>query len=189
MIEIKRGWKIIVLDIESTGLRADYAHVVCAVAYDYRNNTTKTFRIDDYPKHLSKPDKYLVEDIIRHINKFDVLVTWNGTNFDKKFLNTRAFLNCSKGTGGWIKEIANRDIIFFARHKLLIASRKLQFAGQIILGKTAKTFTTPKIWFALMRQEKWAINKMVHHCRMDVLDTTRLYKKFLPYLSKDMKKK
>ena len=189
MIEIKKGWKIAVLDIESTGLKADYAHVICAVVHNYTDKTTKTFRIDDYPDHPTKPDKHLVEDIIEHINTFDVLVTWNGTNFDKKFLNTRAFLNKSKGKNKWIKEIANRDIIFFARHKLLIASRKLQFAGQIILEKSTKTFTTPKIWFALQRNKRWAINKMVNHCRCDVRDTTALYRRFLPYLSKDLKKK
>lgn len=186
MIEIKKGWKIAVLDLESTGLKADYAHVVCAVVHDYTNKTTRTFRIDNYPEHLTKPDKYLVEDIIGYINTFDVLVTWNGTNFDKKFLNTRSFLN---GSRIWIKEIANRDIIFFARHRLLIASRKLQFASQVILGKSAKTFTTPKIWYALLRGKKWAIDRMVAHCRYDVADTTRLYKKFLPFLSRDLKKK
>mgnify|MGYP001600492329 FL=1 len=186
MIEIIKKWSILVLDIETSGLRADYAHVICAVAWDYNTGKIKTFRIDAYPEHPSMPDKYLVEEIIEHVNKYDVLVTWNGTNFDKKFLNTRAFLN---GSRKMIKAIANRDIIYFARHRLLVASRKIKFVGEIVLGKSTKTFTTPKIWFALMRGKKWAIDKMVHHCRCDVRDTARLYKRFLPYLSQDLKKK
>lgn len=183
MIEIKKGLKICTLDIESTGLKADYAKIMCVVIKEYIHRGSKkgkvwTIRIDDKKNPDKHSDKWIVQETYKVLSEFDVLVTWNGTYFDRKFLKTRAFLHGMKPALPMI----HRDLCIFAR-TFLFGSRKLKFQAAVILGKTDKTFTTPKVWFALMRHEKWALDFMVAHCRYDVSDTEKLYRKYLPFLN------
>ena len=185
MIEIKRKWRIVTFDIETTGLNADYSHMICCVIKEY-NGSSFTYRIDN-PKYGDKfNDKKLVEDVVNKLNQYDVIVSWNGTMFDKTYINTRLLINRSKVL---LTPKYNRDLIFPARFKFRLASRRLKYVGQVVLGKTNKTFTTPFVWGALVRGEEWAIDFMVEHCRKDVLDTERLYKRFLPFLSENLKRK
>ena len=185
MIEIMKGLKIAIVDIETTGLKADYADVICVVIKEYKGREW-TVRIDDKRNPDSTSDKWVVEETFRILKNFDVLVTWNGTRFDKPFLNTRAFLN---GMRKMLHPMFNRDLIYPARHKFLFGSRRLKFVAAVVLGKTDKTFTKPKTWKALVRHERWAIDFMVDHCRKDVSDTEKLYTEFLPYLSEKMERR
>lgn len=182
MIEHKKKYRVAIVDIESTGLRADYAKVMCVVIKEYlhrqKGGRTWTIRIDSKDNPNPYSDKWVVSETFRILKDFDVLVTWNGVRFDKKFLNTRALIHKMPK----LHPMFNRDLCNAAMN-FLFASRKLKFQASVLLGKTDKTFTTPKVWDALVRHEKWAIDFMVAHCRFDVKDTEKLYKRYLPYLS------
>ena len=186
LIELERKWPICVFDIETTDLRADYGYVTTVCIYDYLKKKMFTYRIDDKRNPDKKNDRWVVEQAINKLNEFEVHVDYNGSMFDKPFLHTRSLLT---GLDMLIKPCYNRDLLYPARHKFRLSSRRLQYVERILFNVTTKTFTTPALKNAIIRGEKYALDFTVNHCRKDVLSTARLYTKFMPYLTNNLKRK
>ena len=181
MIEIIKGLNIATYDIETTDLNAIYGHLLCACVKPY-NKPVKTFRIDDKRNHTLKSDRWVVEQTIKELNKYDVLVGWYTTRFDRPFLNTRALIHRI----GLIKPHYSRDLIYFSRFRLKMISNKLKFVHMNLFGKTNKTVITPQIKDDAIRREKYALDFIVRHCQIDVRETEDLYSVFLPHLGKKL---
>ena len=126
-----------------------------------------------------------MEQIVKELSKYDLLVGWNIIEFDRPFLNTRAIMNGISSVGPHYK----RDLIYTSRGQFRFPSNKLKNVHMNILKKTKKTFTTPEIKFAAIRGEKWALDFIAKHCEIDVKETEDLYIQFQPYLSKKLIKK
>ena len=185
--EIRRRLRIGILDIETTSLRGDYGGMlVCAVIKDYWTGKNWTVRIDDKNNPDIQSDRWVCQELVNRIrDKYDLLVTWNGTMFDLRFIDTR----CYKNWLPLLPPIYHRDILWHARSKLVIRSRSLVVVHGYLFGQSSKTQITEKVWGAMLLRKKWAIDYMVHHCRIDVKETLDIYKVFLPNLSKTLKKR
>lgn len=184
MIEIEKKLKIATYDIETSDLNAVYGHVFC-VCIKPLNGSIKTFRIDDRRNPNFKSDRWVVEQTIKELNKYDVLVGWNSTVFDRPFLEARAFI---QGTVH-INPHISRDLIYFSKSRLALLSNKLKYVHKNIIGKTDKTEISPKIKDDAIRREKYALDFIVRHCKIDVSETEDLYKIFLPFLGKKLVRK
>lgn len=171
-----RPIKIGIFDIESTGLEAYFDSVLCACIIE-PNGKLKTIRLNP---RIGDEDKSLVRNIIRELNTYDLLVGWYSSGFDFKFLNTRALIHNLKPPDRNYR----RDLCFVSRGNLQLRNNKLATVNQSLFGNSSKTFIYPKARRAAMRGEKWAIDFYVNHCRADVRDTLRTYKKFMPLLGK-----
>ena len=126
------------------------------------------------------------EELVDKIRRdYDVLVTWNGTMFDLRFIDTRCYKN-------WLpilSPIYHRDILWHARSKLIIRSRRLNVVHEYLFGTSCKTGITEKVWAGMLARKKWAIDYMVNHCRIDVKETLDIYKVFLPNLSNKLRRR
>lgn len=80
--------KVCVLDIETTGLSADNSHFVIGGLLSIGNDGEAQFMqyfVEDLAEEKTVLAKYLEE-----VSKHDVVLTYNGRNFDLPFLLTRA---------------------------------------------------------------------------------------------------
>lgn|SRR3990167_6103775 len=184
--EIKRKLKICILDIETTSLRGDYGGmIICAVLRSYPSGKSWSIRIDDPENPDVRSDKWIVKKLVEKINEQDMLVTWNGSMFDLRFIDTR----CYKHKLPLMKAIFHRDILYHARSKLMIRSRRLNVVHDFLFGGSNKTSLTEQVWEGMLCREKWAISYMVSHCIIDCRETANIYEVFLPNLSEKLRKR
>lgn len=184
--EINRRLNIAVLDIETTDLDANYGYVLCAVVKKYAGPMW-TFRIDSntFNGELIGDDRKLIRELVSKLKEFDVIVTWNGNRFDMPFINTKLIRYGLKPLG--LKYY--RDLCAIARARFRTSNNRLRTWGNFLLGASRKTFTTSRIRLDAIRGKKYALDFIVNHCRIDVEETERLYKKMLPFLNPDLKRR
>lgn len=174
--------KAAILDIESTGLKADWGFMICAclkeVKADSLNGKIHTFRSDNYKSQWT--DEKLTKDLVEKMNEFDLIIHWYGSMFDIPFINSRALRH------GLTPPARNfrRDLCFVSRGSLALTSNGLANVSRFMLGKTGKTRTDYDMWLGAMRGQKKATDYIVDHCEKDVIETEKLYKKFQPILGK-----
>lgn len=179
-----RPIRIAILDIETSGLDADFGYVMCACLKrvnekNLRGKTT-TIRIDD-PKNPDQfNDKWVVKKLIDEMNRYDLIVHWYGSRFDIPFINTRALLHKLRPP---VKNF-RRDLCFVARGIGKLKNNRLATWGRFLFGKSGKTFLSPQVWLQAMRNNKESLDYVVYHCEKDVLETERIYKKFMPMMGK-----
>lgn len=182
--DFNKGLSIGVLDIETTGFNADYCYCFCVCIYDPINNKMHTFRIDD-PKNPDKEsDRWVVKEAIKCMNSFDLIVGWYSSRFDIPFLNSRALkfrLN---------PPVRNfrRDLCFNARGSLKLRNNKLFTVGQFLFGQSGKTVINPKIWNDAIRGKRPALNYVVKHCELDVIETAKIYRRMLPLIGRRLRR-
>lgn len=181
---IKEGLKVAVLDIESTGLQADYGYVLAAclkeVNSDNLQGTIHTLRIDDKDNPNKSSDEWILKNLITRMDSYDLIITWYGSGFDIPFINSRAL------RWGLRPPVRNfrRDLYYVARANGRLRSNKLVVWDQFLNGKALKTPITSDIWNLAIRGDKKALDYIVKHCELDVLSTEKMYKKFMPLLGK-----
>ena len=181
--DLDKGLRVGVFDIETTNLKADYGYMLCICVNELfadGSHCIHTLRIDD-PRNPDKGnDKWLIRETVKLLNKFDLLVGWNTSGFDFKFVNSRAMKFRILPPARKFR----RDLLFISRGNLQLRNNRLLTVDEFLNGKALKTFTTPKIHVASIRGEKWALDFIVKHCELDVISTEKVYKRFMPILGK-----
>jgi len=182
--DFERGFKKIgILDIESTGLRADFGYMICVcikTVWEHSlNGPIWTVRIDD-PRNKQKNDRWLTRELVKQMNTYDLLLGWNSSQFDFKFINSRGLVN---GVAPAIKQ-HRRDLLYIARANFRFRNNRLTTWSELVSGNDQKTKLTPKVHMGVLRFERWAINNIVKHCKIDVRETEKVYKTLIPYMGK-----
>lgn len=182
--DFHKGISIGVLDIESSGLNADFGYVFCVCIYDPINKVIHTFRIDDPRNPDPKSDRWVIREAIKCMNKFDLLVGWYSSRFDFPFINTRAMKHRIKPP---VKNF-RRDLWMTSRAYLKLRNNRLFTVGQFLFGVSGKNALNPTIWNGAIRGEKPALDYVVGHCERDVVETAKVYKRLLPLISKRLRR-
>lgn len=185
MIEITQGLKVVVFDIETTDLDAYFGQIVCCT-FKPLGRKPFTIRIDSKQNPNKNSDKWVVEQILNTLEKYDVCVGWYSQIFDKRFINTRSLLN---GIGRPFPPIKHRDLCLISRAKFNVRGNSLKMWSTRLRGSSDKTVTTPNMKRALIRLEPKAMKFIVDHCVIDVIETEQNYEAMLPYLSKKLERK
>lgn len=185
MIELTQGLRIVTFDIETTDLDAYFGQIVCCT-FKPLGKKPFTIRIDSKKNPNKRSDKWVVEQILDTLERYDVCVGWYSQIFDKRFINTRSLLN---GVNRPFPLIKHRDLCLIARAKFATRGNSLKMWSNRLRGYSDKTVTTPDIKRALIRLEPKAMNFVVEHCIIDVRETEANYEAMLPYLSKKLEKK
>jgi uncharacterized protein YprB with RNaseH-like and TPR domain len=156
-----------VLDIETTNLSADYGIVMCAAVLPGGNGSAPTiFRGDAYPgwRRKRSDDSKLLQELVKHLEEFDIWIAHCGARFDIPFLRTRLIR--------WnLPPLANRkliDPVLLARNKLRMSYNSLkQIANH--LGCNSKTELLGELWLqAALDGSTEAMDAIVQHCVEDV---------------------
>lgn len=182
-IDLMRLGKAAIFDIESTSLDAQYGLLLCVsikqVNADDTKGKTVTIRIDD-PRNKGGvfDDRWVVRETIKELNKYDLLVGWFSSRFDIPFLNTKAIQYKMLPP----QRNFRRDLCFVSRFSLKLKNNRLATVGKWLFGESGKTFLDWAVWLKAQRGDKKAIGYIVRHCEKDVLETEKVYKRFIPLL-------
>lgn len=180
-----RKLRIGIIDIETTNLNPEYGYITCVCIKDVNANNMKgkihTFRIDDKRNPDKGSDKWIVEQTIKAIGEYDLLCHWYGSRFDFPFINSRALIHKMPLMG---RGTFRRDLCFVSRSNFNFGNNRLRTIGRVCFGRTGKTVITPDFFINAIRGEKKAIDYIVYHCEKDVIETEKIYKRFMPVLGK-----
>lgn len=183
---IRKGLKVGVLDIESTDLCTDvddHGYILCAciktVNADDMNGPIWKTRIDDKRNTGGLfNDKFVVRELVKKMNSFDLILTWYGSIFDIPMINTRALRH------RLLPPVRNfrRDLCFVSRGSLKLTNNRLATVDEFLNGKAMKTRLKRRIWDNAFRGDRKAIAYIVDHCDKDVIGTEKNYKRMMPLL-------
>ena len=174
--------KIGFLDIETSGLKANYSYMISYCILD--DKTDKIFSGVINKKDLSGTiDKRIVGDCIDDMKRFDKIVGFNSTNFDLPFLRTRA-LYWGLDFPGY-GELTHRDAYYMGKSKLCMTSKGQASVSSLIVGKTEKTHINPFEWAKASLGNKKFLKIVLDHNERDVRDLKKVYYGLLKFVRRD----
>lgn len=188
--DFHKDLRIGVWDIETTNLGADFGYIMCICVMDAHTKEIRTVRIDDPRNPDKNSDKWVVQEGLKMLNEYELLVGWYTAKFDRNFVQSRAVMHGLKPlrNGSYWKVEYWRDLWYTSKFRLRLRSNRLAVVSQFLFGKTIKNAITEKVWNGAIRGEKKALDYVVHHCELDVRETLRVYKRLLPLISKRLRK-
>lgn len=178
-----RDARILFFDIEATSLEASFGHVLC-FGYKYAGDKkTRVISVDDFPTPAAgqEPDANLlpaVHDLLT--NKADIIVSYFGKEYDRKFLNTRMLMVGLKPLPPLRSE--HVDLYFTARSNLKLHSGRLQGLSESLGCPLSKTPVRADTWRRAMRGDAKAMAYVIDHCKLDVDILEWCYMKLRPFI-------
>jgi len=157
-IKLREGY----LDIEASGLKANFD-----VMYSWALKPRGESKIlSDVIKPWSMAgEKRIVSSLIRAMNKFDRVYTYNGTLYDLPFIRTRALrhgLNPQE-----YMQIYHTDLYFVAKSRLSLHRKALAVVAHA-LNVPGKTDIDPRHWEAAIFGDPAALKEIHRHNLGDV---------------------
>lgn len=175
--------RILIFDIEATSLNASFGHVL-AFGYKYLGSPAgaRVLSIQDFPARKSEePDARLLRRVHKIIqDEADILVTYYGKEYDRKFLNTRMLLSGLPPLPPLSSE--HVDLYFTARGNLKLHSNRLQAVSETLGCPWSKSPVRADVWRKAMRGDKAALAYVIEHCRLDVNILEWAYLKLRPFV-------
>lgn len=180
--------RIAAVDIETTDLKALMGGVLCcsfhpiALSPEYtRKLKPYTLRLDD--KKYRNPtdwedDSLLITAVAREIEKYELIVTWNGKMFDIPFLKAKL----AEYGEGPIATKWHLDAMWIVRNGMRIGSSKLINVQKFLNLGEQKTEITWKDWRKAGRGVRGSMNVVVEHCEADVKVLAEAYWRLLPFV-------
>lgn len=173
--------KVLFFDIESTHLKANFGYCIC-FGYKYLGEKkAKVLSITQHPGRHVTDDSVLmqkVHDILT--NHADIIVSFYGKEFDRKFLNTRMMY---AGLGPLPPlSYEHVDLYYTARANLALHSNRLASVAEAVGCPLKKTELKPTLWVQAMAGDRDARRYIEEHCIRDVDVLEYCYKKLRPYI-------
>lgn len=170
--------RILIWDIETRGLQADYGSILCIGWKWLDEKAVHVKSIHDIPGKHPLDDTELVRWFIAEVwNKADIAVGWYSTGHDEPFLLTRAIVHGLHPAAN----VTHLDLwgkvwkrFKFSRNSLDNVSRHL--------GIGEKYYSPPQDFERVLWGDKAAMKRIVKHCRVDVELTEKAYLKFRSFI-------
>lgn len=188
--------KIVAFDIETTDLRANMGVMLCASFLhivppgyysNHRRTPTKPYTLymtrDKALPYDPNPDEELAVSVRDELEKYNLVVTWNGKMFDVPFLNARLLFHGERRAHlQW-----HLDLMYQAGGtQNRIGGRALatvqQFLG--VPQEEGKTRLEWDVWKAAGLGDVSALKKVMRHCEKDVEVLSMAYWKLLGGVSR-----
>lgn len=173
--------KILILDIECTDLIADFGTILC-IGWKWLG--------EDEPVHIEAlhdfkgwkkdvtDDKRLVETFYPRMVEADMMVTYFGTGFDKKMLQSK-FLEHRLDVPPNTPHV---DLFYTVKGNMLLSRKRLQNVAEFLGCPVEKTPIKAKIWKRAQVGYPDATAYVEDHCDKDVLITEWVYLRLRSYV-------
>lgn len=170
--EETQGMRIAFTDGEMSNLNADFGQLLCAGIAEYQDGkvpwkNVQIFTLQDYDGDRWR-DGGLARKWRDALQKYDIVVTWNGIKFDIPFLNTRLQRWGSKE----VMLGKHKDLMYTARFKMRLHSASLESVSSHLRINDkygiAKTKMTPERWTMALGGHKPSYGYIIKHCVLDV---------------------
>jgi|SRR5579872_723596 len=163
------GFRFGVWDIETTSLNASFGHMLMNSVVDLRKSFKPVLRRIDKTSTYKKEmwnDAELCKQVKEDLEKFDVLISYNGYNFDIPFLNSRLVFSGQKILDTRIKHV---DLINVTRHRLRLSGGSLDALLTHLQTEQQKTKLEPENWRRAVGGDKKALDEIAIHNIQDVV--------------------
>jgi len=166
-----------IFDIETTGLKANWSHLLCWCMKEV--DGIVTCDLITRKEARDKNDYRIIKSCVKEIRKFDRTMGWYSSRFDMPYVRSRAeFHNIPFPT---YKEALHTDIYYIARSKLALHSNRLGSVCQFF-GIEAKNHPmNPDLWMRAGRGDKDALEEVLTHCKEDVVSTDKSRELLMKY--------
>lgn len=173
------GFRTAFFDIETTDLKAFMGRVLSAsIADEFGNVTHRTYA--DFNGKTILDDAPLVEWLREELDKYDILVSWNGKLFDTPFVNARLIYAGELPTR---MDKMHIDLMYYAKGSLMrIGSAKLDNVAKFLGVEHQKTEISWPTWQAAAVGDKDALAEVVDHCDADVLVLRDVFHRLKPLI-------
>lgn len=174
--------RIMVFDIEATSLNASFGRLIC-MGYKYVGSRKVLCpTIYDYPANEGEPrDAGLCRFLHSLItNEADIIVSWYGKEYDRKFINTRMLKAGLPPLPPLNKE--HIDLFYTSRGNFKFHNNRLQGVSETLRCPYSKTPVRADMWEDAMEGNPKAVGYVVAHCKLDVKILDWLYGRFKPYV-------
>ncbi len=164
-------------DIETTDLKANAGF--CISWYMIRSDGVKVGSCIKRSEILSgKTDQRVVKEFLEALKDIDVLVGYYNTNFDNKFMRTRAEIHgYDFPSFGMVK---NLDLFYLVRAKLNITRKSLGVACET-LGLGKKGHEPIEVWNKAKIGHQASIDALYKYNKQDVKLTKKLFERLKKY--------
>ena len=182
--------RIAAFDIETTNLTALMGGLLCvsfkpiAISEEFTRESEickpYTLRLDDrkYKGSDWEDDSKLVDGVLRELETYDIIQSWNGKLFDIKFLKAKCLeYGLRPPHLRW-----HLDSMWTVRNGMRIGSSKLVNVQKFLGLEEEKTQIAWKDWRRAARGVHEALDIVVDHCERDVEVTATCYWRLLPYV-------
>lgn len=178
--EVKGGLSVGFWDIESTGLNASYGRILCATVKP-AGGTAVTFRNTDYSSFKSQPwnDKSLVKDLRDELEKYVVLVSYNGQRFDVPIVNTRLMKYGLKPISPAVKHC---DLYFVTRYRMRLSSSSLESLLSHLALPEQKMKLSPDVWNRAGAGDREALELIAQRNVSDCVALEQAFDRLIPLL-------
>lgn len=159
--------KIGFLDIETTGLDANFGHMVTWCILDSSTDNILSDRITRDEIFSGDSDKRITASLIDEMKKYSRLVTWYGARFDIPFIRTRSLywkIDFPK-----YKQLVHTDAYDIAKRKLKLHSNRLETVCQFLDIPAKGHRLTPKLLCDSRIGKKYALDDIMAHNEEDVI--------------------
>ena len=127
----------------------------------------------------NQDDKKLLNEFVKIINQYPLVVGQNGDNFDLIVICGRCWLQ----TSNVMPDIVSLDTLKMSRQNMRLTSHKLDWKSRVI-GRPGKLDTGFGLWVDVEKGNKKALAHMVKYCEQDVLELQAVFWSMLPYCTK-----
>ncbi len=174
---------ILIWDIESTDLKADWGRVLC-IGFKTLDSAAppRVWAVTD-PEYRCKSiidDRKLVAAFWKRLCEAPIFITYYGSRFDLPYLQAKVLKYGISGT----PRGRHIDLYFYARQHMAISRRRLVTVAEYLDLKTQKSPVVGETWQLARSGDHAAMKYVVDHCRADVLVLEEAYKRLLPVVSR-----
>lgn len=170
--------KILIWDIESSHLKADWATLLC-IGYKWYGEpevyVPSLMSYKGWTKDVTD-DRKLVTAFHKTLMEADMLVTYFGKGFDIKMIQSK-FLEYGLPV---IPNIPHVDLFFTVKSNMTLTRKSLDNVSHYLGLNNEKTHLDGKTWKKAMAGHVDSMNYVIEHCKADVLVLEELYTKLRP---------
>lgn len=167
-------------DIETTDLKAFMGRVLgISIADAWGNITRRTYK--DFDGKSILDDSGLVAWAKEELEKYDIIVSWNGKLFDKPFINARLMQGLQLPVR---QDKMHVDLMYYAGGQFMrIGSRKLVNVQKFLKVPNAKTEISWDDWAKAAAGDDEALEEVMSHCDADVLVLRDVFARLKPLIT------
>jgi len=171
--------KILLFDIEATGLRADFGFMLTFSWKLLGDKSAKVSTVLDHAHGRYVNDKLLVWKAYQVMKEADIWVGWYSSRFDVQFVQTRLL----KHYGIAMPPVPQVDGWWIARTKLRLHSNRLASVQQFLELPTAKTPLKPEHWVKGAQGHPASVKYIAEHNLADVECLEQAYLQLRPLIT------
>lgn len=181
--EPKNDARILLWDIETSNLDADFGRIFC-IGYKWYDESTvhcPSIVLPEQGKSWDNAEHELIETFMQVYETADISVTYNGILFDLPYINTKYMRYHSSGAPA---PVAQTDLYWTVKSKTRLSRKSLQNLSYYLGGEYQKSGVEPRLWLAAREGNKAALRAIIQHCKIDVLALEEDYTRLRPFITK-----